>query len=142
MHRIVKHKSLKNVKSYLKCAVMKSRTINEKKKKERTIKKCRALQRAITCSIYGRTTYCLNKASASPVLSISAYVLRHWRSIPVLPVSSPDKKEPSRLYWSVVVITAILWTRQNITLHIFQRQSESVHWTRACIALYIAQRNI
>ena len=58
--------------------------------------------------MYGLTTCCLKRFSASHILSMVAYVRRHWRSVCTLPVSRPSLNEPSRLNCSMVVMLDIL----------------------------------
>ena len=61
--------------------------------------------------MYGLTVCCLNKFSASAILSIVAYVLKHLRNTSVSFCSRPSLKEPSKLYCNVLVIVDILWKR-------------------------------
>ncbi len=64
-----------------------------------------------TWSMYGLTSTCPTRASASRVLSMVAYVLRQWRTMSTLDVCRPSISRPSRDCCSMEVIPAIRWQR-------------------------------
>lgn len=64
-----------------------------------------------TWSMYGLTSTCPTRASASRVLSMVAYVLRQWRTMSTLDVCRPSISRPSRDCCSMEVIPAIRWHR-------------------------------
>lgn len=57
--------------------------------------------------MYGLTSTCPTKASASRVLSMVAYVLRQWRTMSTLDVCRPSINRPSRDCCSMEVIPAM-----------------------------------
>lgn len=67
-----------------------------------------------TWSMYGLTSTCPTRASASRVLSMVAYVLRQWRTMSTLHVCKPSISRPSKDCCSMEVIPAIRWHTQNL----------------------------
>lgn len=69
-----------------------------------------------TWSMYGLTSTCPTRASASRVLSMVAYVLRQWRTMSTLDVCRPSISTPSRDCCSMEVIPAIRCQRTQISI--------------------------